>query len=164
MRLSSKDQTILLSLAAAITPQGRLLSAPDRDFLERLQDFLDNSGEELRLAFRGALRALNLASVPLCGRALTQLSLERRIGNGERLNEGPAHTLLRACSLPLKLSRVGGHLASELGIEAERPAASGERARWRERAMDGRELEEEEIEVDCVVVGSGAGGLPWLMS
>ncbi|MBZ0119139.1 MAG: GMC family oxidoreductase [Sandaracinaceae bacterium] len=163
MKLTPDERWLLLQIAEAATPAGAILPLPDGRTIDAVEEIVRHfppggSG------YSALLTALDLASVPIEGERLSKLPLDRRIRALEKLNETEGtHWLVRVTTAPLKIARAEEpHLAKTLGISTPRglPVAV-ETPRWTERMTDARALEhDEELEVDVVIVGTGAGGAP----
>lgn len=155
------ERKVLLRIAEVATPVGRRVPVPDDALVtsvERLVERFDSRGV---VGYRVLVRALDLAAVPLTGRRLSQLPTAKRAAALERLaRHDTTSALVQAVAAPIKA-------AQARAIEAT-PARTGlsvvageARQLWEEQLVDGRTLkDEEELEVDCVVVGTGAGGAP----
>lgn len=162
--LDADARRIFAALAEAAVPEGRLLPPPSARTLEAAEGILLHLGESACAGYRSLLTALELSSVPLERARFSQLSLRRRQQVLDRLNEAEAtFWMVRAVTAPLKLARAAEpELAHALGAarEAHAPAREPEE-RWREQIEDARTFREDrELEVDVVVVGTGAGGAP----
>ncbi|MFO0606914.1 MAG: GMC family oxidoreductase [Polyangiales bacterium] len=163
--LAADDAALALALAEVAAPAGRFVAAPGPRTVDRLEEVLGRFGEEAARAWLTGLRALDLAGVAAAGGRLSSLPPLRRGPALARLAEGAAtHGLVRAVTAPVKLAQV---LASDLPAELGGRVGLGglplheEMPRWRERLLDARDLPDgETMEVDVVVVGSGAGGSP----
>jgi choline dehydrogenase-like flavoprotein len=163
--LSTDDAALALALAEVATPPGSFVSVPGRRTLDALESVLGRFDPVGARAWCTALHALDLAAMAHVGARLSTLPVLRRSAILARLAESRStHALVRAVTAPVKLAQV---LASDL------PASLGARVgvdglpiheeppRWRERLLDARALADgETLEVDVVVVGSGAGGAP----
>jgi choline dehydrogenase-like flavoprotein len=155
---------VLLALAEVVTPPGEHLPAPDARMLAQVEEIVaDLYGPNGQGIFRGLLQTVELAAIPLSGRRLSYLPLEQRAQVIERLdNNAATHWPLRAVTAPIKAAQAR-HPAVMRAIGLERPALplAEEKQRWHSQVVDARSLEEdEELEVDVVIVGTGAGGAP----
>lgn len=164
-RLGEGEVRLLLSLAEAATPVGEHVRAPSVDMVQRIEALLEPAGGTASKGYAALLHALDLASLPTTGQRLSELPLETRMRVLGELADGAAtHWLVRAATTPMKLAQVTrpgmpDHLGANVGL-GSLPVVE-EHQRWGERVMDARELPDgETIEVDCVVVGTGAGGAP----
>ncbi|NOY92510.1 MAG: GMC family oxidoreductase [Deltaproteobacteria bacterium] len=163
-KLSAGERRLLLALAEAATPAGQVVPSPDGETVARVEALLASLSPKAVRAYGHALRAVDLAALPLTGRRLSKLSLERRQALIMRLiSAPPTHWAMRAATAPIKVAQVrrpGVHekLHAPHGVKLPRAEAQ---PRWYERVMSADDLSgQEEIEVDVVVVGTGAGGAP----
>ncbi|HEY8430052.1 MAG TPA: GMC family oxidoreductase, partial [Sandaracinaceae bacterium] len=160
--LSLDEQWTLLRIAEAATPPGEAVPMPDGRTIEAVHRLLSRAGPSTMAAYRALVRALDLAAVPLSGRRLASLPLDRREAVLLRLNEAQAsYWLVRAVTVPLKVAQAEAEsLERKLDVKPLLRVAR-EVHRWEERILDaGALVADEELEVDCVVVGTGAGGAP----
>lgn len=162
--LSPARRRLLLALAEASTPGGEIVRAPDLDTVARVEALLGELGERALPTYGRMLELADLASVPLTGRRLSKLPVAERQRVLERLAAAPpTHWAVRAATAPIKVAQVRRPSVRE-GLRASRseplPVAEA-RARYMDKVMSGAELSgHEELEVDVVVVGTGAGGAP----
>lgn len=163
--LDEGEVRLLVAVAEAVTPEGAHVRAPSREIVAAVEDALTRTGRAALVGYGPLLRALDLAAVPLAGARLSELPVEARARVLQALSDRRAtHLLVRGVTVPIKLAQVLRVAHPEaLGVE---PHVVGlpvveEAPRWRERIVDARTLPDgETIEVDAVVVGSGAGGAP----
>lgn len=156
-------EATLLALAEAVAPAGHHLPTANGDLTLRVREVLEHFGPRGFFGYRALLAALELVSVALAGRRLSKLPVERRRDVLERLARGQAFWLVRAAAAPIKVARaMNPELRGALGVpELRRPQLAPQTERWEQRLSDARELDEDEtLEVDAVIVGSGAGGAP----
>jgi choline dehydrogenase-like flavoprotein len=164
-RFDTADAEILLAIAHAATPSGKHVRTPDRETVALVEQFFAPYGERALHIYTGLLRALDLASIPLSGARLSTLPTSEREVTLLRLADATAtHFLVRAATVPIKLAQVihpqvpekiGARVGHGLSVLAT------ESPRWAERIVDARVLASDEtLEVDVVIVGSGAGGAP----
>lgn len=155
------DVALLRRLAEAATPPGRLVGTASDETIHRVYTVVAGMG-----AWTGYLamaRTLDLAAIPLTGRRLSRLPIPRRIEVLARLSHsGATAALSRAVTTPIKLAQAESPtLRKALGVPPPGPRPVTEPARWHERVSDARELAGcETLEVDVVIVGTGAGGAP----
>jgi hypothetical protein len=113
--------------------------------------------------FGALLEGLDLAAVPLAGRRFSALDREARERVLATLQDaGPVYWALRALTAPLKMAAAQDEaLRLRLGLGTGPRVLATERQRWEERVLDARELTEDQtLEADVVIVGTGAGGAP----
>lgn len=162
-RFGEKNRQTLLALAEVALPAGRRFPADSEGAVSRLEDFLcdiprfaGKGYEAMATAFEQAARLKTL-------RPFSKLSAARQLAFLESLAEGsfPERMMLRVILAPLKTARYAEpevFKAVEAVLELEQPADE-ERPRYMERAVDASDFgEDEELEADVVVVGTGAGG------
>ncbi len=154
----------MLRVAEVATPQGARLSMPDGETADAVTRLVTSIGPSALGAYATLLRGLDAAAVPLTGTRLSSLPAPKRAETLLRLAAGEASFwLVRAATMPIKIVQArGAAFRSALGVEA--PAGlplAREHHRWEERVIDARTLESDEtLEVDVVVIGTGAGGAP----
>jgi choline dehydrogenase-like flavoprotein len=162
--LSIDEQWTLLRIAEVATPAGRSVPIADASTLAEVERFLDRIGKTAASAYRGLVHALDLAAIPLSGRRLSSLAPIDREAALVRLNRAEStYWMVRAVTLPIKMAQAQTAAVEDaFGIEdGRRLPIARERHRFEERIFDARALErDEEIEVDVVIVGTGAGGAP----
>lgn len=162
-RFESDHRRIILALAEVVTPAGRILGEPGDPAIDALETILGDLGPAVARGYQMLLDALELAGVPVEGRELSRLPRDRRRAALERLSAGElTHLLVRAVVAPIQMARAHDPvLERALGMARPPRARVSEAHRWGSRSIDARSLAaDEEIEVDCVVVGTGAGGAP----
>ncbi|MBL8956455.1 MAG: GMC family oxidoreductase [Myxococcaceae bacterium] len=162
--LSATERATLKALAGAAIPPGRLLPGAGESTLDRAEGQLAALPPGVTSTVKGLLHALEWASVPLAGSRFSRLPLGRRLDVLEKLEVAEATRLVvRGLLVLLKLSytddrKVYEALGCRFGVEAPKQR---ETARWREQLIDGSTLpDDEELECDVVIVGTGAGGAP----
>lgn len=158
------ERHALLRIAEAATPPGRHVPSPTTDTIRAAEKLLRGYGEGAVKGYRAMLWTLERASVPLSGSKLSGLELEERERMIVRLaNAETSAWLVRAVTAPLKVvqSQANGLEAALGAHDGRKLTIARERERHEARVVDGRSLHADEtIEVDCVVVGTGAGGPP----
>lgn len=165
MSLSSGEREVLRALAAAALPGGALLPAGGSDtMLDRVGTGLDRLPTSVGHAFRALLWSLELGTIVSGRRRFSRMDLGERQAVLARWAEAePRRLALRGLLTPLKLAyfddpEVHRTLGCSYGVT---PPARLESARWRERIDDAAGLSDDEtIECEVVVVGTGAGGAP----
>jgi choline dehydrogenase-like flavoprotein len=158
------DRWRVLRLAEAATPGGQLLPPPSGESVDAALAVVRASAPEGLAGYLALVRALDLATLPTEGRRLSDLAVEHRARALERLAEADATGwLVRVACAPLQLSRaespeleraLGFRRTDGLPIAREARRADANRLDLRDQPHD------EELEVDVVVVGTGAGGAP----
>ncbi|MDH5492813.1 MAG: GMC family oxidoreductase, partial [Myxococcales bacterium] len=148
----------------AATPGGEHVAQPDWQTVDAVAELMGSFGEAAFSGYARLLHLVDLAALPFAGRRLSRLRVDRReriLGRMARAQS--TYWLVRATTAPIKLVQVRREGVPEsIGVARgiELPLAA-ERRRFEERIQDARELEDdEELEVDAIVVGTGAGGAP----
>src|SRR5262245_34267630 len=163
-QLSVSEQWTLLRIAEAATPPGRYVGLPDGGTIESVERILSTVENGTSAAYRALVHALDLAAVPLSGKRLSALPIEERTAVLERLNSSDkTFWLVRAVTIPIKIAQSELEpLESALGVkDGHRLPVAREHNRWEQQIVDARTLQKnEELEVDVVIVGTGAGGAP----
>ncbi len=161
-QLSLDEQWTLLRIAEAATPQGEHVPLPDGDTIASVHRLLARLGPATTNAYRALVTALDLAAVPLAGRRLSSLPVEEREALLVRLNQSETtFWLVRAVTAPLKLAQAETEQVEKALRIRPTLEVAREPNRFEQRIFDARQLtSDEELEVDVVVVGTGAGGAP----
>lgn len=163
-RLSPSERFVFLRIAEAATPPGAHVPLPDAATIDRVERMLTRYGPTGLNGYRAMLTALDLAAVPLKGARLSTLPPEEREATLVELARGQAtFWFVRAVTAPMKVAQAQAEeVEAALGArDGNRLPVAGEPHRWAERIVDGASLDaDEELEVDVVVVGTGAGGAP----
>lgn len=160
--MDSSQRQILMAIAEVATPPGAHVPQFDADMLDRVDNVVRRLGPGGPAGYGAMLRVVDLAAVPLSGRRLSRLDREPRARVLERLNQGRSSGLIRAVTAPIKMALASHRdVVESLGAsrKVELPMAR-EVGRWEQRIFDAGSMADEEIEVDAVVVGTGAGGAP----
>ncbi|MCB9626864.1 MAG: GMC family oxidoreductase [Sandaracinaceae bacterium] len=165
MRFAPETARLVLAIAEVATPAGVHVRPPNSETVRRVERILAGLGSEGLGVYSGMLHALDLAGVPLAGQRLTQLPLAERGAALQQLAGGVAtHHFARVVTGPIKLAQVTREgVPSSIGGQVGLPVVPvrEEPHRWGERLVDAGTLHEgETLEVDAVVIGSGAGGGP----
>lgn len=156
----AEDDPTWAALAEACLLEGERIPAPDAETLRAGRAFVRRMPAGLQLGHRLALVGLDLASRLRYGRSFARLPLERRRSLAEgRERFAPPPALLEAAAAPLKavhfarpdyLDAVGAP-SYEHSVREPDPA-------WLEQVTPLEALEDEVLEAEVVVVGTGAGG------
>jgi choline dehydrogenase-like flavoprotein len=162
--LSQAERTTLRALATAAIPPGHVLPGASESTLDRAEGQLSALPGAATAAVKAMLHALEWGTVPLTGRRFSALPLGRRLKALETLEKLEATRLaLRGLLVLVKLAytddrKVFEALGCRFGVE---PPKKLEAPRWRDQLIDGATLpDDEELECDVVIVGTGAGGAP----
>lgn len=161
--LSDRDRKALLALAEVALPPGDVLRGPDASSVRATEATLAALGPSVRDAYKTALRALEYGAIARTGSRLSALPRDARWRCLAAMHASDATSwLVRLVTAPLKL--VAGRdpaLTRALKVEPKSLPVVEEIPRWRSQILDARELtSDESLEVDAVVIGTGAGGAP----
>ncbi len=164
--LSEGERRIVEALAAAAIPAHGRLEGGGRRTAERFEEWLRHEPATVVRGLKALVWAVEMAPVPTHRGRFSRLSQEKRVDFLERW-ERTGSQLWRAAFValltPLKAmhfdrAEVHAALGVPFGVE---PARTAEREPWMANVVDGREATEDDtLECDVVIVGSGAGGGP----
>ena len=161
---TNTERALAHALAAAVITPGLRLPGGDAATVERLEATVQALGSGLARGYRALLLGLDAAARLRTGQGFAQLPLGRQVDLLDALSQSEATRLpVRGLVTPLKLAhfdspRIYGALGCRYAVP---PAATGERARWKEQLLDAADLPQgEALACDVVVVGTGAGGAP----
>ena len=164
MSWSSAEKEVLLKLAEAALPVGRLLPGAGPHTVQRVIDGFDTLPPAVARGYRGLLWTLELSTLPRKRARFSSLTLGERLTALGSFESGDAQRVfLRGLLLPLKLAHFEDPaMWQALGCRwSVEPPKKLESARWRDQISRAFELPEgETLECDVVVVGTGAGGAP----
>jgi len=154
----------LRALATTAIPAGQRLPGAGPAALTRVEDLLATFPASVATSYKTMLAALELSTLPRTGKRFSQLGDEARTTALADFDAGEvAHNGLRLLLMPLKLAFLDDPaIHAELGLRyrVEAPKKP-KRSRWREQIVDAGTLGDDEVlECDVVVVGTGAGGAP----
>ncbi len=158
------ERKLLSDIARAALPAGSAFPAADHRVVQKVEDFLAEAPASLRASYRSLLAAVNATALVRFRRPYGSLTASQQliVLEGWRKGSVARRLALRLLLTPLKAAHFGDPaLFAHIGcvFEHDRPATVDQPRYLRERAHAGAELDEDlEIEVDAVVVGSGAGG------
>jgi len=161
--LSKNERAVVLSVAQFSMPDGRLIPGAGPRCVEKLEELFFDAGPWVQRSLRAFLHSLDLAPVPFHGRPLRRLSPEKRDRFLEKWAQKSFlnHTALRVLTMPLKALHFDDPTIFEtLGCIYKPEPSSEERPRYMDKVFSLPESDDETIEVDAVVVGTGAGGAP----
>lgn len=156
-----RDDPLAQAWVETLLPAHPVLGSADpRQLLERVSYWLDHSHWQSQ-GLRALLHTLNWQCRRQQGRPLDKLSADERHQWLQRQwNNALTYPLLRALSLPLKLAYLSQpDIAARAGQRSLPPIPADEPARWMQQVMRPDDvLDQGRLEVDAVVIGSGAGG------
>lgn len=163
---SEAERRLLLAIAAAAIPDGRVLHGADTDTVTRTEAFLVASAQEagagVLTGYRALLWALEGgARLTHGGRGFVSLDEREQLAVLEAWRHGsyPRRQALRALLSPAKLV----HFSSseryrEVGCVYGKLPVAEERPRWMEQVYAADDVAGEALECEVVVIGTGAGG------
>jgi choline dehydrogenase-like flavoprotein/protein-S-isoprenylcysteine O-methyltransferase Ste14 len=156
--LSASERALLKSVAEAVVPAGAVMPGAGEDTVRELEARLDEATTSVAHMLRLTLFGIRVATL---GR-FTSMTREQRTARYERwLSTAPglARGLLRALVAVVKSAHLERpETAKAIGARQYAPIAP-EQPRWLSQLKSGESLEkDEQLEVDAVVVGTGAGG------
>ncbi|MEZ4338631.1 MAG: FAD-dependent oxidoreductase [Sandaracinaceae bacterium] len=162
--LRAPERAILARFAEAVIPAGGRLPAAGAATVPLVQQALDEAPAESARLVRGVLWGVETVCIIQEGErfgALDPRARERLVTRW--LDEAPGllrHALRGLVALVKTAHFDSPPVARAMGTRTWAPIAE-QNPKWRTRLIDGAKREEDEtIEVDAVVVGSGAGGAP----
>lgn len=164
--LSATERRVLMQVADAAFPPGRVLPPPDEIVADKIENFISRLGTVGKGFYRSLLWMIEMA--PVAEKGITFSRIPSREERGEILEKlysnGTTFWALRGLMAPMKLAylndrKIHESVGCKFGVELPTHA---EKNRWDSQIvpLGSQEKEHEEIEVDCVVVGTGAGGAP----
>lgn len=148
-----------LALAEAIIPGSARVPAADEATYERSMEVLRDFHPAFVRTFNVAVRALDTAAVAYTGRRFHELDTRRQEDLLLRWQTDPVlKTPLSAVSLLYKFvhfdrPEIYGHLGGKLNV-----VKNLEQPRWLSQVQQADSLDDDTLECEVVVVGSGAGG------
>ncbi len=160
--LTSFERDIFTALATAALPAGRYFPSAGPATVAQAERDVALLGPAARTALRTALAALDTTSRLETGHGFTSLPLGRRLDVLTSWTRGEiGRVALRGILAPIKVA-----FFSDEGIHATvrcrhhvDPPVQAESPAWEQQIIDGRTLgQDDEIECEVVVVGTGAGG------
>jgi len=162
---SARERRILAALAETIIPGSDRIPAAGPGTVDVVEEYLSVIPTSLAGAFKTLLWLLELRSVPRRLRPFTKLTPQRRLAALEEMTERSfaSRQLLRIVAAAIKVAHFHDRgIYDELGCAFERELpAQVEQPRWRQLVADGNTLpDDDELECDVVIVGTGAGGAP----
>jgi choline dehydrogenase-like flavoprotein len=162
--LTAAERNILRAVATTAIPPGRLLPGASEATVDRVEGALASLGSAVQTVIKGLLWSLELGALPLQRGRFSTLPFGRRLAALEALEKTEATRLaLRGLLVLIKLCYTDDrsvYSAINCRWEVERPAKL-EPAKWRAQMMEATALvDQDDLECDVVVVGTGAGGAP----
>jgi hypothetical protein len=161
---SSRERQLLTKVALAALPGGRVFPGGGETCVEKVDNFLALSPPAVAKGYRAMLWALEAAALLHHRRPAERLDTEQLAGLLERWRQGDyaRRTLLRLLTTPLKVAHFNDAAMYEhVGCKYNAlPVVQSERPRYlTERVTKAADLPEDEtLECEVVVIGTGAGG------
>lgn len=162
--LSEPERRLLSSIISVVIPSGERVLGGGTESVARFERWLGNQSPRLVAGMRTLMWAMELSPLPVRGSRFSRLDpparqawLEGFVQSGSQVRR----TMYMALVTPMKVAHFASAEAHEalglpFGVE---PPAAVEREPWMANALDGDEVTDDDtIECDVVVVGSGAGG------
>ena len=165
--LSTRETAILAAVADAIMPAGKILPGAGRpQSVSRIIHLIQSMPSGLITSMKTLLWTIETTAVGRYLKPFTQCSLEQRTAFLEGWLHGNAarRTAIRILMLPLKVAHfTDPALFESVGCIYKPEVVKREVPRWRSQIISGDELEGtfgavDELEVEVIVVGTGAGG------
>lgn len=158
-----RERRLLEALAEVAIPRGTFIRGGDEETARRTEQYFAEAGKGATAGYRGMLHSLDLLALGRYGRSFARLPLATRDAFLRRLEELPgglAKQLVRLVLTPIKIAHLRDpEIFAHFGIPFESPPPVLPVPRYFSQVQNGEELtEDEEIEADVVIVGSGAGG------
>ncbi len=160
---SSHERRVLAALSETLFPQGRTLPAGGAHTVAKIERQLAPMPRWLHPGFKSIVWAVELGSVPFHGKPFTRLSPDARmkfLTRWSASNSGPARHMFKGLVTALKAAHFDDEaMFAPAGSRPPHQSPAAESPRWLAQVTDGRTARSDEtLEVDVVVVGSGAGG------
>jgi len=163
-RLSDRGRQTLLSLARYAMPPGKILPGADERCVRKTEELLATLDPNMLKGLEVLLLRVELAPLARYGRRLSKLPAARRDHFLSRWRKKllANELLVRGVLIPLKVMHFEDEeIFGRLGCVYKAEEGKESAPRYMGKVMELGEAEEgEEIEVDAVVVGTGAGGAP----
>ncbi|MBK9031688.1 MAG: GMC family oxidoreductase [Myxococcales bacterium] len=163
MSLSSAHRSTLTAVAEAALPAGQFMPAGGSHTVDRVEQAFGGFPELAQRGFGAILSALDAAALLTRRRRFARLSTDERLAMLERWRTGDLarRTAVRALLVPLKVAHFDDPaLYRRLGCVYDTRGKRETRAPYpRERVHDLAATDHDlAIEVDVVIIGTGAGG------
>jgi choline dehydrogenase-like flavoprotein len=161
---SDRERAALITLARAAMPAGQLFSAGGEDCVDRVEGFLLHAPPAVVSGFRAMILALEGAALLHFRRPLSRLVDDQVMSLLERWRQGDylRRTMLKLLTGPLKVAHYNDpKMYESVGCAFTKlPVAQVERPRHMvERVASAESVDDDEtLECDVVVIGTGAGG------
>ncbi len=168
--LSSREEAIVIALAAAALPSGTLLDGGGPATLTRLTRMMRGLPASVWKGYRALLWLAELSTLPTRGKPFSKLNRDVAEAHLEAWAGGRTHLVrssLHALLSPIKYAHFDApEMYAHVGCRYETDAVKDEPPRWMAQVTNGRDVgavgdardETLELEAEVVVVGTGAGG------
>jgi choline dehydrogenase-like flavoprotein len=161
--LSPRELGLLRALAEAALPAGSFLPGVSEETLASTADYVGTFPPRVQKAYRAALWALELETLPRFRGRFSTLPLatrQRALEGWEKSRLYAARTLLRLVLTPAKLHHFARpEMYAHVGCRTERAPVRDESPRYLARVTNGRDITADTtLECEVVVIGTGAGG------
>ncbi len=160
---SERERSTLTAIAEATIPPGRIFPGAGAATVSRVEGFLHELPPSARTAYRGLVRLFDGLSWMHRRRGLASLGADERVALLDRWRDADVarRSALKALMVPLKVAHFDDPaFFDKLGcVYAFQQKPEVKPAWFRERIHDARKLDGDvAVEVDAVVIGTGAGG------
>lgn len=157
------ERSTLVAIAEATLPPGRIFPGAGEKTVTRVESFLGELPPTARTAYRGLVRLFNGLSYVHRRRGLAALDAGERVALLDRWRDSDIarRNALKALMVPLKVAHFDDpSFFDKIGcVYTFQQKAEIKPAWFRERVHDARKLDGDlAVEVDVVVIGTGAGG------
>ena len=162
--LSGRERRLLLDIAEAALPAGKVFRGADESTVDKVDEFLAALPVAAQRGYSALLMAVESTAVLTERRRFHSLSAERRrtVLESWRTAGIARRWGLRGLLSPLKVAHFDNpEFYKHIGCvyEFDQPAGEAQPRYMRERVHAAGQLDEDlELEVDAVVIGTGAGG------
>ncbi|HPQ68281.1 MAG TPA: GMC family oxidoreductase [bacterium] len=157
-----REREIVFRLGAALVPAGRIFPAYRREYVDRMETFLQRSNDTIRLGIRTLLRSLDAGAMARYLRPLGSLNDRQVLSFVDFLSQtvAPLRLAFRLVAMLIKASYFDNEEIFDLvGIDYRKPPVVDEPARWLQQVLPGEDIGEDmTLEAEVIVIGTGAGG------
>ena len=160
---TERERTTLVAIAEAVLPPGRIFPGATARTVTRVEGFLGELPPPARTAYRGLVHLFDGLSYVHRRRGIASLAVDERVALLDRWRDSDVarRNALKALMVPLKVAHFDDpSFFQKVGCVyswAQKPEVKP--AWFRERVHDAAKLGGDvAIEVDAVVIGTGAGG------
>lgn len=159
--LPEREIELLAALGETLVAPGDIVPAYDARSTESAVTMLSHLPPHLRELFRAGLRGLDHAAVARFGRRFSALSPESRLRLLDGLDALGASGALHALSLPITTAHFSRRdYLDAVGYPELPPPRPEPDPPWMANHTPVEALDDDQLEVDVAVIGTGAGGGP----